>query len=312
MQDSGEYRRMTAQGDRHGSPQAAPLIICGMHRSGTSLVTRALETAGLFVGHEKEHNHEAVFFQMLNQWMFEQLGAGWDSTYNLRFINDELAWYFHTVIGNVIGGPSATAFTGPDPRHRAVFGPDNTLPWGWKDPRNTFTAPVWERLFPGARLLHVCRNPLDVADSLRRREHEVLERHQAMLAGLEPGQLDGSIRFQQSPRLFHLEEGIALWEEYTRQALALETGFGARALRIRYEDFLADPVTWLGRIAAFAGLAPGAGQLEAAVSQVNPARRCAFTGRPELLSLYDRYRNTDIMQALGYDALLDNAGSSAA
>ncbi len=290
----------------------APLIICGMHRSGTSLICRALESAGLFVGHEKEHNHEAVFFQTLNQWMFEQLGAGWDNTCNMRFINDELAWYFHTVAGNVISGPSAAAFTGPDSRLRSLFAPDNTIPWGWKDPRNTFTAAVWARLFPGAKLLHVCRNPLDVADSLRRREHEILARHKAMLAQLQPEQLDGSMRLQQSPRLFHLEEGLALWEEYTRQALALEGQFGTRAMRIRYEDFLADPANELAGIAEFAGLAPAAGQLESAVSQVNPERRCAFTHSAGLLSVYRDYRHRDVMQMLGYDDLHDFASHSAA
>ena len=289
-----------------------PLIICGMHRSGTSLVCRALESAGLFVGHEKEHNHEALFFQTLNQWMFEQLGAGWDNTYNMRFINDELAWYFHTVIGNVINGPSAAAYTGPDPRHQTLFGPDNTVAWGWKDPRNTFTATIWARLFPGAKLLHVCRNPLDVADSLRRREHEILAQHKGLLAQLVPAQLDGAMRLQQSPRLFHLGEGLALWEEYTTRALALEARFGARAMRVRYEDFLADPADELARVAEFAGLAPDADRVASAVSQVNPQRRCAFTRDAELLSAYRDYRHRDIMRMLGYDDLHDFATHSAA
>ncbi len=290
----------------------APIIICGMHRSGTSLICRSLEAAGLFVGHEKEHNHEAVFFQTLNQWMFEQLGAGWDNTYNMRFINDELAWYFHSVIGNVINGPSATAFTGADPHYQSLFTTDSRIPWGWKDPRNTFTATVWARLFPNAKLLHVCRNPLDVADSLRRREHEILDRHKAQLAQLLPGQLDGSMRLQQSPRLFHLEEGLALWEEYTSRALALETEFGARALRISYEDFLADPSTELARIAGFAGLAPAIDRLASAITQVNPGRRYAFTHSAELLSVYRDYRHKDLMHRLGYNDLHDFTCDSAA
>jgi hypothetical protein len=290
----------------------APLIICGMHRSGTSLICRALESAGLFVGQEKEHNHEAVFFQMLNVWMFEQLGASWDNTYNMRFINDELAWYFHTVIGNVLNGPSATAYTGSESRHRSLFTADNTLPWGWKDPRNTFTATVWARLFPGAKLLHVCRNPVDVADSLRRREHEILAQHKGLLAQLPPGQLDGAMHFQQSPRLFHLEEGLALWQDYTTEAIALESQFGARALRVRYEDFLTDPANELARIADFADLTPSTEQLVAAASQVNPERRCAFTQSAELQSAYRDCRHRDIMQTLGYDKLDDCASDSAA
>lgn len=280
-----------------------PIIICGMHRSGTSLICRSLEAIGLFVGHEKEQNHEALFFQTLNQWMFEQLGASWDNPYNMQFINDDLTGYFHTVIGNIINGPSAAAYTGPDPHRQSLFDPDNRVPWGWKDPRNTFTAELWAGLFPAAKLLHVCRNPLDVADSLRRREREIFARHGAMLARLPPGQLDGSMHLQQSPRLFHLEEGLSLWEEYTARALALESHFGTHAMRVRYEDFLADPVSGLARLAAFAGLAPSAQMLGKTAGQVNPQRRLAFLHSAELLSAYRKFRRRDIMKRLGYDRL---------
>ena len=280
-----------------------PIIICGMHRSGTSLLCRALEQAGLFAGDVKEHNHEAVFFLTLNQWIFEQLGATWDNTYNMRFLNDDLAGYLLAVIGNVLKSPSAASFTGSDPHHLDMFFADKGVAWGWKDPRNTFTAPLWKSIFPDAKIIHVCRNPLDVADSLRRREHETLERHKVQLAGMPADQLDGSMRYQQSPRLFHLEEGLALWEEYTAQALLLERQFGTDAVRIRYEDFLASPVTELARLTEFAGLDTDTEQLQAAVAQVNPERRCAFTGSDELLALYRAYRDREIMRQLGYEAL---------
>ncbi|MGB5261468.1 MAG: sulfotransferase [Gammaproteobacteria bacterium] len=288
-----------------------PIIICGMHRSGTSLVCRALESAGLFVGEAKEHNHEAVFFLTLNQWIFEQFGASWDNPYNMRFINDDLAGYMLSVINNIVHSSSAASFTGTDPRYQQVFSPDNQAPWGWKDPRNTFTAAIWAAAFTDAKLVHVCRNPLDVAASLRQREQEIMERHQVQLAHMTPEQLDGTLRFQQSPRLFHLEEGLALWEEYTAQALMLERQFGTNAIRVRYEDFLADPVTELGRLADFAGLDAGSAQLQATVAQVNPQRRYAFMTDRELTSRYRNYRQRDIMRSLGYDALDENCVSAA-
>ena len=287
-----------------------PIIICGMHRSGTSLVSRALEAAGLFVGEAKEQNHEAVFFLTLNQWMFEQLGASWDNPYNMRFINNELAGYLLSVTGNIINSPSATSFTGDDPSHQ-VFTDSNTTPWGWKDPRNTFTAHLWAAAFPDARLVHVCRNPLDVAASLRRREEQTLARHKEQLAQMTPAQLDGTMRFQQSARLFHLEEGIKLWEDYTAQALLLERQFADKAIRVRYEDFLSEPLNELGRLAEFAGLDVETDQLRDATAQVNPTRRYAFTADPELMALYRTIQQRDIMQTLGYDTL-DEACSPAA
>ncbi len=289
-----------------------PIIICGMHRSGTSMICRALESIGLFTGQEKEHNHESLFFLTLNQWIFEQHGATWDNPYNMRFTNDDLAGYLAAVLGNIINSPSATAYTGTDPDRQALLTAGGDPAWGWKDPRNTFTADIWTSLYPGAKVIHVCRNPLDVADSLRRREQETVERHKAQLAQMQPGQLDGTMRFQQSPRLFDLLEGLALWEEYTLQAVALEQRFENNAIRIRYEDFLAEPAAELARLAKFAGLETTTDRIKAAVEQVNPARRCAFMENPELMSVYRNYRNRYIMKALGYDRLHNDSRHTAA
>jgi hypothetical protein len=283
-----------------------------MHRSGTSMICRALESIGLFTGQEKEHNHESLFFLTLNQWIFEQHGASWDNPYNMRFINEDLGGYLVAVLRNIINSPSATAYTGTDPSRQALFTAASGMAWGWKDPRNTFTADIWSILFPDAKVIHVCRNPLDVADSLRRREQETVKRHKAQLAKMQPGELDGTMRFQQSPRLFDLNEGLALWEEYTLQAVALEQRFETNAIRVRYEDFLAEPAAELARLARFAGLETTTDTLAAAVEQVNPARRYAFMENPELMSVYRNYRSRYIMKALGYDRLRDDSRHTAA
>lgn len=39
-------------------------------------------------------------------------------------------------------------------------------PWGWKDPRNCLTLPLWRELLPGMKILICVRNPLAVAESL--------------------------------------------------------------------------------------------------------------------------------------------------
>lgn len=278
-----------------------PLIVCGMHRSGTSMLCRLLESLGLFVGHEKEHNHEALFFLELNQWILDQMGARWDRIENMRFGNPAMDDYVGQVLSNVLRGPSRKRFTGPDPQRLDLFVRDDPPAWGWKDPRNTFTALHWARLFPRARILHICRHPVDVAASLQRREQEILGRHLDMLERAPRQQLNGAMRLQQSPRLFVLDEGVALWKDYVRQALALEAAFSDKALRVRYEDFLDDPSAALGRIADFAGLDASAAAIEAAAAGVRSERAYAFLHRPELRAVHAGCRTDELVATLGYD-----------
>jgi hypothetical protein len=43
--------------------------------------------------------------------------------------------------------------------------------WGWKDPRNSLTLPFWASLIPDLKVVLCLRNPLEVSQSLRRRNH---------------------------------------------------------------------------------------------------------------------------------------------
>src|SRR5687768_5428442 len=54
-----------------------PLIILGMHRSGTSMLARMLEACGLFVGAALEENHEPPLFRKINDRMLALAGASW-------------------------------------------------------------------------------------------------------------------------------------------------------------------------------------------------------------------------------------------
>src|SRR5450830_930719 len=66
----------------------APVIILGMHRSGTTMVSELLEKLGLFVGEKKEVNNEALFFILMNTWLMREANATWDNPHNFRFINN--------------------------------------------------------------------------------------------------------------------------------------------------------------------------------------------------------------------------------
>ncbi len=59
------------------SETASPLIVVGMHRSGTTLLVRLLEHCGVFMGINQSGNGEARFFQNLNREALDVLGCNW-------------------------------------------------------------------------------------------------------------------------------------------------------------------------------------------------------------------------------------------
>jgi len=65
-----------------------PICIAGMHRSGTSMVARLLQSCGLFLGPEEElgfdsnngePHFENVRFVALNDEILRRLGGSWNS-----------------------------------------------------------------------------------------------------------------------------------------------------------------------------------------------------------------------------------------
>ena len=55
-----------------------PIIVTGMHRSGTTVLSRLLDLSGAFSGWLKDANNEAYFFIGLNEWILLQCGAASD------------------------------------------------------------------------------------------------------------------------------------------------------------------------------------------------------------------------------------------
>jgi hypothetical protein len=153
-----------------GGAVTAQLIICGMHRSGTSLVASVLRQAGLDIGredfgpglgqprghfedHDFYHLHEAI------------LAASGRSC----FTADEAA------VGEV-----APAF---EEQARALAAARADRPfWGWKEPRTCLFLDLWESLLPHARFLFLYRHPVDVALSLWRRNIDLELRRDPWLA----------------------------------------------------------------------------------------------------------------------------------
>jgi len=285
------------------SKTKAPLIIIGMHRSGTSLIAGLLHKAGIFMGYKQDDNNESVFFQRLNEFIFRQANASWDNPHNFLFIDQSFKDYARGLIELHLKGLRRVQYLGPLRFFRYKTIKDIDFPWGWKDPRNTFTVDIWKEIFPEARIVHVFRNPVDVAESLKNREHRLRNKGLGLKARVKEFLLKGKVYPCWSVRVLDILEGINLWCQYTEKALSLDKEFGDRILHIRYETLLETPEESFKRILKFAGFDMSK-DISNIVREVKKDRRYAFLNNGELLSVYEKIKDLESVKRLGYHTII--------
>jgi hypothetical protein len=287
-----------------------PVIILGMHRSGTSMIARVIERLGVFLGAKKDINHESVFFRDLDNWMMREAYAYWDNPFNFRFINDTYKRGVLRVIERQFSSfLKRSKYLGYKKALRYKNIKDIDFPWGWKDPRSTFTVEIWKEIFPRAKLVHIYRNPIDVAQSLRVRE--ISGRRKPEMNGkrgvkdrLKEYSLGGTVIYQLSYRVENIREGIKLWEEYTERAFSLEKSLNFKMMHIKFEDFLKESKKHIGNIADFLALGSNEIDLDHIVCAVNTKKIRSFMGNEELEKIYSEIRDSEIMKRLGYDKIV--------
>jgi hypothetical protein len=269
-----------------------PLIIIGMHRSGTSMLARLLREAGLFLGWRTQPDHdEARFFQGLNNWAMRQATADWDAPGRVDdLLANPTAFMAATEYLELsAGSPRSIEFLGPARYLRSRRIVNLSEPWGFKDPRSTFTLPLWLEVFPDARVLHVTRHGVDVAESLRVREQAFIAKRVDSYAAKRRRYRVIAARALLSKGLsvLDVERGLGLWDAYVTRSSEHVHSLGERALEFRYEDFLQSPHDLSERLLDFCGLAvpPSA---SAWLDSVDPSRAFAFTQQPELVALASR------------------------
>lgn len=140
-----------------------PIAIAGMHRSGTSMVTRLLNLCGLYLGDEKdliptkddnpEGFWEHIKFQTINEEILALFDGAWDSPPAFEK-NWEVSPYLTDINRRT---------------QRLLEEISIQSPWGWKDPRTSLTLPFWQRHVPDLKIVLCLRNPFDVYRSLARR-----------------------------------------------------------------------------------------------------------------------------------------------
>ncbi len=285
---------------RSSAGPVQPVILAGMHRSGTSLLTEVLDDLGLFVGRKLDENHEATFFLTINNWLMRQAGGAWDHpepfTDFLRhdaFVDARVAQ-----IRQMLRMPRAIEYLGLADYARLGDVAHMDRPWGWKDPRNSFTLPLWLKLFPGAKLLVIHRHGADVAASLAVRAARITKAIAEDADGLGRWRWRLPLPNQSLARCLDPEEGIKLWTSYCAAVDRHAAAMGENALIMRYEDFLDDPRPSLERALAFVGLQPGEARIAQALARLKPQRAYSYRNDAQLTALAERHRAS--LMTFGY------------
>jgi glycosyltransferase involved in cell wall biosynthesis len=189
------------------------LIVLGMHRSGTSVLSGCLNILGLNFGNSQiafDHNGQTSIFEnrdivLLNDILLRDIGCKWDMVGSLPqdWLERRIVANSKEKISNLVKINYST----------------NDL-WTIHDPRLCRLMPLWMDVFNRENIepcfVLMVRHPLEVAKSLEKR--------------------DG----------FDLLKGHLLWLMHTREALAACDGYKHAILT--YDSLLGDPISCFEKI----------------------------------------------------------------
>jgi hypothetical protein len=265
-----------------------PIIVCGMHRSGTSLISKILSEMGVFMGSDVEVNHESLNFLLLNDQLLAHAHSFWDEIEGASsFFNNKEA--MNQAVDLIKNQYLNKKFFKPYLGSKYV----KTIPqkWGWKDPRNTITFPLWHSVFKNAKFLFIYRNGVDSIASLVNREHKQ--------------DFDITIPAYSS-RCMNLDSAFGLWEDYNQFFFAHKHIIkNDNLLEIKYEDFLQEPNNYLSKIAHFVDIPEDTKVVKSICNKINSNRAYSFLDDKELIAFYTQVKDNKTMIQLGYNHLID-------
>lgn len=254
----------------------SPILVLGMHRSGTSVVSRLIQSAGVNMGARQDDNAESRFFVRMNRWLLSQCGATWA---NVDSVPTRVAAHVGTLAPTI------------ERRTRSVWALEHfgnssrQAAWGFKDPTSCLLFHIYEQVLPDCKVVLVSRHGVDVAESLRIRAHASFDAvGTGSLAPVLGVRQPRSNRLQNAIVASDLQANFALWMSYQRAIEAIGSRLDpSRVFGIRFEDLIARPDAELAAMSEFLGSRiPG--------SQLRPARRFAYRESSELVSFAHAHR----------------------
>ena len=285
-----------------------PIIIMGMARSGTTLISDLLHRLGLFIGHRRiEVDQEATYFYSVNWMLLKRVHGYWDNPAPMRYFLKNCTAVDLTIRCMEADIVSYRVISYLGLRHYLKYRSLQRFdkPWGWKDALNVYTLPLWLKLFPEAKIVYIVRNGVDVASSLVTRQRKIISgrnarnqkksRKMSLQRNLERFGFKGAIR------CLSLEGSFSLWEEYVSQAEETLARIENAKRVIKYEEFLDDPKTHLLDLLRFCELEVSSdGIIDEVAKRVDTNRSNAFLSDPALMLFYNQVKDSDWMIHYGY------------
>jgi hypothetical protein len=219
-----------------------PLLVTGMHRSGTSMATRLLNLCGLHLGDPRrlltarpdnpQGFWENLDFVTMDDRILARVGAAWDLPPGKPVDRAALSTLLDDFRNPAEACAAATA-----------AGAENRA-WGWKDPRGSLLLPFWTAVVPGLQVVVCLRDPREVAASLAKRN------------GLST------------------QLGLHLWERYNeRLENDLQAEPGTEYIVTHYEALLAHPREELRRLIDWLGWQVADETIDEACASIKPELR---------------------------------------
>ena len=221
-----------------------PIIITGMHRSGSSLITQILNKY-IYIGSKIDINYESIYFQRINRWLLSCNSCSWDNPSSFNYLNDNELDILISQLKNDINKkiPTLMYFGIRNIFYNKSFNNFKSI-WGWKDPANVFTLYLWSKIFSNIKVINITRNPLDVAESLLNRQFKLTNidkksKYNNLLTSLIPLLSINKGNVYSSFKINNINDCLKLYKKYYDQML-LNNDMFPEILNIRYEHLLSD------------------------------------------------------------------------
>jgi hypothetical protein len=275
-----------------------PFVIVGMHRSGTSLVSRILDRSGVFMGLDLQEDHESKFFIKLNKWIYENAGADWARPMALQELMDyePAKKKVEEYVKSRVSSKSSKKYSGKRLK-KGLFDLDSK--WGWKDPRNGPTLPIWKEIWPEMKIIHVTRHGVDVAASLQARSSKNWERDESRFSKWVKMYRwkDSKSPIRRGQRAATLSHALEFWSEQmeVENKNLEECEF---VLEVRYEDLLTKPKSAIKQIWNFIDIERDDSLLEDISQSIDGSRAYAYKKDEEMRAF--ALENSEILEIFGY------------